>query len=164
MRRYTVEHDQKATSFVVSNGNIAKMGEVAVDYSIENLSENKIAFQIGQNRRAVAAAFQTSATSIDLVIEGFYYRIHQSQYQNLGIALSQATSIRAEIPGRIVKVFVKPKDKVRAGTTLLTQEAMKMEISVKAPFDLEITKLYAHEGAQVAADELLLEFTATNGG
>ena len=44
-----------------------------------------------------------------------------------------ATTLRAQIPGRIVNVFVSEGDAVEIGTPLLSIEAMKMENEVRAP-------------------------------
>jgi biotin carboxyl carrier protein len=44
-----------------------------------------------------------------------------------------AVSVRAQIPGRVVRVWVAPGDEVEAGGRLLAIEAMKMENEVRAP-------------------------------
>lgn len=41
--------------------------------------------------------------------------------------------VRARIPGRVVRVFVKPGQHIGAGERLLSIEAMKMENEVRAP-------------------------------
>jgi biotin carboxyl carrier protein len=46
---------------------------------------------------------------------------------------ASALSLRAQIPGRIVNVFVAVGDAVEVGTPLLSIEAMKMENEVRAP-------------------------------
>jgi biotin carboxyl carrier protein len=42
-------------------------------------------------------------------------------------------TLRAQIPGRVVKVWVKIGDQVEAGQRLLAVEAMKMENEIRAP-------------------------------
>jgi biotin carboxyl carrier protein len=41
--------------------------------------------------------------------------------------------IRAQIPGRVVRVWVAPGDAIEAGQRLLAVEAMKMENEIRAP-------------------------------
>lgn len=42
-------------------------------------------------------------------------------------------TVRAQIPGRVVRVWVEPGEAVEAGQRLLAVEAMKMENEVRAP-------------------------------
>ncbi|HEX7348377.1 MAG TPA: acetyl/propionyl/methylcrotonyl-CoA carboxylase subunit alpha [Rhodanobacteraceae bacterium] len=67
--------------------------------------------------------------------------------------------ITAPMPGRIVVVKAKPGDKVAAGQELLVMEAMKMELSLKAPRAGTLAKLSATAGEFVEADAVLVQFT-----
>jgi len=53
--------------------------------------------------------------------------------------------------GKIIRVLVQPGEPVKAGTTLLILEAMKMEQEVTAPRDGVVTRLLCREGDQVTA-------------
>ena len=68
--------------------------------------------------------------------------------------------VRAPMPGRIVVVKVKVGDTVAAGQELLVMEAMKMELSLKAPQATAITSLHAQAGEFVEADEVLVRFSS----
>jgi len=69
-----------------------------------------------------------------------------------------ANQIIAPMPGRIVLVKAKPGDKVEAGQELLVMEAMKMELSLKAPRAGTIDSLSAIAGDFVEADAVLVRF------
>jgi len=65
-------------------------------------------------------------------------------------------SIAAPMPGRIVKVLVKPGDHVTARQGLVVVEAMKMENELRAPADARVVHVRAVEGASVEANTVLV--------
>ncbi|WP_242395557.1 pyruvate carboxylase [Anaeromyxobacter oryzisoli] len=67
-----------------------------------------------------------------------------------------AAHVGAPMPGKVVKVNVKPGDVVRAGAVLLVTEAMKMETNVKAKADCRIAEVRFKEGDKVEKDDLLV--------
>ncbi|MES2404259.1 MAG: acetyl/propionyl/methylcrotonyl-CoA carboxylase subunit alpha [Pseudomonadota bacterium] len=69
-----------------------------------------------------------------------------------------ANQIVAPMPGRIVLVKAATGDKVEAGQELLVMEAMKMELSLKAPRAGTIDALSASAGDFVEADAVLVRF------
>ncbi len=68
--------------------------------------------------------------------------------------------VRAPMPGRIVVVKVKVGDTVAAGQELLVMEAMKMELSLKAPQATTVASLHAQAGEFVEADAVLARFSS----
>jgi len=70
--------------------------------------------------------------------------------------LSDATHVAASMPGMVIGVTVKVGDKVSRGQKLLALEAMKMETSIAADRDGEVTQLLVQSGSQVEAGDLLL--------
>ena len=66
--------------------------------------------------------------------------------------------IGAQMPGSVIKVMVKPGDKVSQNDTLIVTEAMKMESTVQAPIDGVIKAVHVVEKEQVKGDDLLIEF------
>ena len=65
--------------------------------------------------------------------------------------------IHAFIPGTIIKVHVKEKEKVKKGGTLLVLQAMKMNNIILAPFNCVIKKVYVKNGESVPKSHLLIE-------
>jgi 3-methylcrotonyl-CoA carboxylase alpha subunit len=66
--------------------------------------------------------------------------------------------VTAPMPGRIVLVKAESGDQVEAGQELLVMEAMKMELSLKAPRAGVIDSLSAAAGDFVEADAVLVRF------
>jgi len=66
--------------------------------------------------------------------------------------------IVAFIPGKIKKVHVKKKSKVKEGDILLVLEAMKMNNSIFSPMKGTIKEVYVTAGLSVSKGALLVEF------
>ena len=66
------------------------------------------------------------------------------------------TTLRAQIPGRVVRVWVTEGDPVEAGQRLLAVEAMKMENEIRAPRSGVIRDLKVEIGTLVERDAELL--------
>ncbi|HEX8909078.1 MAG TPA: pyruvate carboxylase [Anaeromyxobacteraceae bacterium] len=64
--------------------------------------------------------------------------------------------VGAPMPGKILKLCVKPGDEVAAGAVLLVTEAMKMETNVKAKEAGRILEVRFKEGAKVEKEDLLV--------
>ena len=67
-----------------------------------------------------------------------------------------AVSVKAPMPGSIVKVAVKVGDSVKQGDVLCVLEAMKMENEILAPQDGVIASVETTQGATVATDAVLV--------
>ncbi|MGA8025702.1 MAG: biotin/lipoyl-containing protein [Bryobacteraceae bacterium] len=65
-------------------------------------------------------------------------------------------AIRAQMPGKVIKVLVQPGAGVKAGEGVIIVEAMKMQNEMKSPKDGIVSKIQATEGATVLAGETLL--------
>jgi acetyl/propionyl-CoA carboxylase alpha subunit len=62
----------------------------------------------------------------------------------------------APMPGKVVRVLVKPGDAVQARQALVVVEAMKMENELRASREGTVTEIQAREGMSVEAGALLL--------
>ena len=63
--------------------------------------------------------------------------------------------LTAPMPGRVVRVLVRPGAEVDAGTGVLVVEAMKMQNEIKSPKKGTIQKILVNEGAAVNAGDVL---------
>jgi biotin carboxyl carrier protein len=61
----------------------------------------------------------------------------------------------APMPGKVVRVLVKPGEQVEAGQGILVMEAMKMQNEIKSPKKGRVQKIVASEGASVNPGDVL---------
>ncbi len=71
-------------------------------------------------------------------------------------AAGNVDRVLAPMPGRVVLVKAAPGDQVESGQELMVIEAMKMELSLKAPRDGTVAELRAAKGDFVDADMVLV--------
>lgn len=64
------------------------------------------------------------------------------------------------MPGVITQVLVAANARVKKDDVLMTLEAMKIEYSIRAPFDGIVASSYFQAGDQVKAGDELVEFEA----
>ena len=72
----------------------------------------------------------------------------------------QVDHLTAPMNGTIISHLVKTGHRVKAGDHLLILEAMKMQYTIKAPFDGYVQKFHFHEGEQVIDGSKLLDLEA----
>lgn len=69
----------------------------------------------------------------------------------------QADKIKAPMPCKIVKMYVKPGDQLKAGDLLLTMEAMKMQSNISVTEDSEVAAVLVKEGDSVMVEQTLVQ-------
>ncbi|UCG01026.1 MAG: biotin/lipoyl-binding protein [Candidatus Heimdallarchaeota archaeon] len=77
--------------------------------------------------------------------------------EEFGEAEEDLGSLSSPMPGRIVKLLVKPGDRVKKGQDLIIIEAMKMENKIASPFDGIVKTVFFPEGDQIEANVPLIE-------
>ncbi len=95
----------------------------------------------------------------NLVIQGAVYKTTYTwKFENrVNWEAPNPNQIYSFIPGTIIDIFVKPREKVKEGQTLLLLEAMKMQNQVRMPFDGEIVKIYVKKDEVIPKKFLMLE-------
>ena len=81
-------------------------------------------------------------------------RYRQSRMQ--GGAVQSDNTIKSPMPGKVVRVFVKPGDHVEAGQPLIVLSAMKMESEFKAGSRGIVREVPVKEGDTVDNNQLLV--------
>jgi len=61
------------------------------------------------------------------------------------------------IPGTIIDIYAKPKQKLVEGDVILLLEAMKMQNQVRMPFDGEIVKIHVKKDEVIPNRYLMVE-------
>lgn len=82
-----------------------------------------------------------------------YMRMRRNKDAGSG---NQADTVAAPMPCKIVKVFVKPGDKLCAGDSLLTMEAMKMQTNYKVAEDCTVKEVLVNDGDSVMANQVMV--------
>lgn len=67
----------------------------------------------------------------------------------------RAVDVRPPMPGRVVRILVRPGDRVKKGQTLVVLEAMKMQNEIPAPADARVTDVRVAEGESVTGDRVI---------
>jgi biotin carboxyl carrier protein len=116
--------------------------------------------------RSIDAAFATqqSAGDFDVHLDGLTIPIQirpagSFGRQKKGGAGAQATGpqrVTSPMPGKVVRVLVKPGDEVKARQGLVVVEAMKMENELRAARDGRVRDVAVTEGQSVDAGGVLL--------
>jgi 3-methylcrotonyl-CoA carboxylase alpha subunit len=117
---------------------------------------------------AFSARFDGVARRFDVAIHGDRIVVHDGTRRRVfehtpafafeGGEDTGADSLRAPMPGRIVLVKAGAGEQVLAGQEIMVIEAMKMELSLKAPQAATIASLHAAAGDFVEADFVLVRF------
>lgn len=74
-----------------------------------------------------------------------------------GAVTANPGEIAAPMPGKIIKLMVKPGEKVAADQVLVVMEAMKMEYILKAQVDGLVAEVSCEPGQQVSLGEKLVK-------
>jgi len=70
--------------------------------------------------------------------------------------VTEKGDVTTAMPGTVVSIKVKVGDKVKAGDTVLTVEAMKMENEIHTPIKGNVKEIFVVEGDKVNPDEVLV--------
>jgi biotin carboxyl carrier protein len=90
--------------------------------------------------------------------EGNFKTTFTKKFQNRkAYVIPDPRKLFAFIPGTIMKVFVKEKQKVKKGEKLVALQAMKMNNIILAPFNGVIKKVNVKTGESVPKAHLLIE-------
>ncbi|MBY0451954.1 MAG: acetyl-CoA carboxylase biotin carboxyl carrier protein subunit [Bdellovibrionaceae bacterium] len=82
--------------------------------------------------------------------------LHESLKKGGGVG--NETVLKSGMPGKIIEIFVKAGDEVKAGKPLLIMEAMKMENEMRAATDVKIKEVKTKQGESVESGAILIEF------
>ncbi len=99
----------------------------------------------------------------NLIIQGAVYKTtYTKKFENrVNYTSPNPNELYSFIPGTIIDIFVKTRQKVKEGETILLLEAMKMENQVRMPFDGEIVKIHVKKGEVIPNRYLMLEVKPT---
>ena len=82
--------------------------------------------------------------------------LHASLKKGGGIGAD--AHLKTGMPGKIIEIFVKAGDQIKAGKPLLIMEAMKMENEMRASTDVQIKEICVKQGDSVESGAILIKF------
>jgi geranyl-CoA carboxylase alpha subunit len=120
-----------------------------------------VRYRVGAGPWTHAAYARTAGTTyLDLGGRTYAFRNVASEPERSASEAVGDGFLRAPMSGRIVRVGASPGDRASAGSALVVLEAMKMEHVLSLPIDVALRAVIAVEGAQVHANDVLLEYDA----
>ena len=146
-------------------GNILTLAVDDVEYKVDIVKVNKEEFsilykgksfniEVIESKEPKHYNVNTLYSKFDVEVVDNETRYRQSRMQSK-LILNDNT-IRSPMPGKVVKVFVKPGDIVEAGQPLIVLSAMKMESEFKAGQRGIVKEVPVKEGETVDNDQLLV--------
>jgi biotin carboxyl carrier protein len=108
-----------------------------------------------------------AADGLEVVVDGWRFEvtIEDSRHADLRELAARAaaehgphgeTTLRAQIPGRVTRLWVAAGEAVEAGQRLLAVEAMKMENEVRAARAGTVTRVHVEPGSKVERNDPLV--------
>ena len=80
-----------------------------------------------------------------------YLRMRKSENE------TQENSIKAPMPGKVIRIPVQKGDRLSAGDIVMVIEAMKMQSNYKVASDCIVTDILVQEGDAVSANQVLIQ-------
>ncbi|MBL7779325.1 MAG: acetyl-CoA carboxylase biotin carboxylase subunit [Chitinophagales bacterium] len=111
--------------------------------------------QINNVRRHFFAAKQQDSFYVQHPLSGTHQVKLLPRFLNAKAA-EKASRYVSPMPGEILKVLIKPGDKVIAGQPLLVMISMKMEMTIEAKIDGVVEEIFVAEKSFVQANSILL--------
>jgi biotin carboxyl carrier protein len=142
-----VRSDVQTLSLIV--GEVLPKGDTAQPSSTSRVARSYEAV-VAPERDPASLTIFVGATAVPVMINGRRQR-HAST-----AAVEGPQRLLAAMPGKVVRLLVKPGDRVKGGQPLVVVEAMKMENELRAGRSGTITEIYVKEGASVEAGSQLV--------
>ncbi|MDR1557309.1 MAG: acetyl-CoA carboxylase biotin carboxyl carrier protein subunit [Tannerellaceae bacterium] len=148
---------------ILEDGLLKKVAINGTVYEVDyNVGGDSI-YSIIMNNRSNGVQISAIEDSVyEVRNRGDYFRIKViDELQKMRLSRTQSVVagrqvITAQMPGVILKVYVKPGDKVNAGSPLCVLVAMKMENEIRSPIDGEVKEVYINESDKMAVGDKML--------
>ncbi|MFW5725013.1 MAG: acetyl/propionyl/methylcrotonyl-CoA carboxylase subunit alpha, partial [Bacteroidota bacterium] len=138
-----------------------RKGDQSWDFSRISVDEHKISFLC--NKKAFSFVFSYSERNSMFLVNGVHYQVVLPQAVvtrrlSTGTNGNKLPDLKATLFGRVLRVNVAAKQKVKSGDPLLVVESMKMENTILAPEDNVVSSINVKVGDQVSDGQVLISF------
>lgn len=134
---------------------VLRHGETA--YRVAVLDDRTVRLEDGRVITPPARAAVTSSGDVRWVFldgETYEFQVERGRRPR---AARHTGSLSAPMPATVLRIQVRPGDRVTRGETLIVLEAMKMELPVRAPSDAVVVAVQCSEGDLVQPGVSLIE-------
>ncbi len=136
--------------------------EYDVDYTL--VSDHQIHLSI--NGKNLNAFVSETAEGKFVIINGATYHVQDADLlaqkpKKKGANSRLPTEITPQTPSVVVSVLVNAGDTVKKGQGVVVVSAMKMETTLNAPFDGNVTAVNTSEGDKVSPGDILVDIEKT---
>ena len=136
-----------------------RIGETEYAVRFQTVDEHQVLLEV--NGRAVQAFVAGGANRKDVFIEGGVYRVEeldQARKRKSRAGLEETPGeVTPPMPAVVVRILVQEGEAVVKGQGLVVVSAMKMETTLKAPFDGLVKKINTALQAKVMPGDRLVE-------
>jgi biotin carboxyl carrier protein len=130
------------------------LGKETFEVEAQALPGGAMTLRLGA--RTFVAEFEEKGDEVGVLLEGQVSRFDVVDERKGRLRAATASfeaegrqTVRSPMPGKVVKIFVKPGDAVTEGQGLVVVEAMKMENELKSPKAGTVVEVHAKEGSAV---------------
>jgi biotin carboxyl carrier protein len=141
---------------ITIDGNDFEVTVNQTDHNKANVEVNGLAYEVNYESKNTVAA-PTPVSALPRKSSTPTHAAPKVQVTSPAAAASNATSVKAPLPGTIIAINVKVGDSVKRGDTLLVMEAMKMENNIMASKDGVVKTIHVTAGQTVTQDEKLID-------
>ena len=136
------------------------------EYVVKILHTDPNVMEFVLNNEFHSVRYVDSQTSeMNFVLDGSSISVNMNShlddvvFKNSGGAESGGgqSTLRSQIPGKVVSIDVEDGAEVKKGDTVCTLESMKMQVAVKAHTDGVVRNIKAKDGATVAKGDIITD-------
>jgi pyruvate carboxylase subunit B len=147
---------EKGLKFLKGDGEIG-IRKAEKKEAISERSDGPTSYLVKVNGKEYPILFERGKATVNGKV--YDVDIHEGKSANLkGVSktLSQkSTEITAQMPGKVMRIFAKKGERIKAGESILIIEAMKMEVQITTPVEGILSDIAVSEGEQVTTGQLL---------
>lgn len=133
----------------------AVLNERAVNVQILRADSGRLDLLV--DGRRVTAYVSSDLAKRWVTLDGRTMLLTKTSGAKTGVRHDHAGGLTAPMPGQVRSVTVNEGESVKKGQTLLTMEAMKMEIRIQALKDGRVKKVHVKQGQAVEREQILME-------
>ncbi|MDA0711655.1 MAG: biotin/lipoyl-binding protein [bacterium] len=144
---------EKGLAFLKGNAEIGVRKNEKKDSAPGPTAEGPAEYHLTVNGKSVTVAIDGDKA----VVNGKTYTVQLKEggASGAGAPTSEALQVKAQMPGKVIRILKNEGDRVEKGESILVIEAMKMEVQITAPQPGSIAEVPVSVGDQVANGQTL---------